>query len=127
MKQVFAFGPEEFHAYLLQTMSAHKCYHLSFHDDHQCFTVYFPSKGIFIDGHVVSSNGGTELCLSATSPICVISAEYEQRILADLFVQLHQTIHHPVLPEASLATRYSFRLKGFRFLKKGFTYRQLGA
>ncbi len=124
MKQVFAFGPGEFHAYLLQTMSTHECYGLSFHnDDHQRFTINYPSKGIVINCHVVSGNGSTELYLSATSPICVISAEYEQRILADLLFQINNAIHHPALPEASLAQLYSFRLKGFRFLKKAFSHR----
>jgi hypothetical protein len=119
MKQVFDFSPEQFHAYLLQTVSAHECYRLSFHnDDHQRFTLNCPSKGILVDGHVVSSNAGTELYLSATSPICVISAEYEQRILADLLIQLHQTIHNPARPRTSFAQRHVFWLKGLRFHKK---------
>ncbi len=123
MKQVFAFGSEQFHAYLLQTIFADKCYRLSLHNnDHQRFTVYCPSKGIVIDCHAVSGSGSTELYLSATSPICVISAEYEQRMLADLLLQINNTIHHPA-PVSSLARRHSFRLKGFRFLKKAFSHR----
>lgn len=117
MKKVFDFSHVQFHAFLLQTVSAHECYRLSFHnnDDHQHFTVNCPSKGIVIDCHVVSYNDTTELYLSASSPICVISAEFEQRILADLLAQLQQTILHPALPGTSFAQRHSFRLKGFRF------------
>ena len=123
MKQVFNFSPEQFHAYLLQTVSAHESYRLSFHNnDHQRFTVHCPSKGIVIDGHVVSCDGSTELYLSATSPICVISAGYEQRMLADLLLQINKTIHHPAHPETSFARRHAFGLKGFRFLKKAFSH-----
>jgi hypothetical protein len=119
MKQVFNFSPEQFHAYLLQTVSANESYRLSFHiNDHQRFTVHCPSKGIVIDGNVVSSDGNTELYLSATSPICVISAGYEQRMLADLLLQINKTIHHPALPGTSLAQHHATRLKVFGFLRK---------
>jgi hypothetical protein len=115
MKQVFDFSPEQFYAHLQQTMSAHKCYRLSFHnDDNQQFTIRFPSKGMFIDGHVVSGIGTTELYLSATSPICVISAEHEQSILTDLVSRLHSTIHQPVPQRTSPARRrYSFKLRSY--------------
>jgi hypothetical protein len=119
MKQVFDFSLEQFHAYLLQTMAAHKCYQFSSQmDDHQYFTIKCPSRGIVIDGNLVPGDGNTELYLSATSPFCVLSAEHEQRILADLLVQLDDSIHHPSSPSTPFAPRHSFRLKGFRFLKK---------
>jgi hypothetical protein len=115
MKQVFDFSSEQFHAHLQQTMSLHKCYRLSFHhDDHQRFTIRFPSKGIVIDCHVVSGIGTTELYLSATSPICVITAEHEQSILSDLLSRLYTTIHQPVPQRTSPAPRrYSFKLRTY--------------
>jgi hypothetical protein len=120
MKQVFDFPLEQFHAYLLQTIAAHKCYRLSFqNDDHQRFTVRCPSKGIVIDCHVAPGNGNTELYLSATSPICVISAEHERQILADLLVQLDDSIHHPPRQRTPFAQRHLFGLKGFRLLPAG--------
>jgi hypothetical protein len=124
MKKVFDLSPEQFHGHLLQTIAAHKCYRLSLQNSgHQRFTVQCPSKGIVIDGHVVPTDGTTELYLSATSPFCVISAEHEQRILADLLVELDDSIHHPAHPTTTIAQRFSFRLKGFRFLKKVFADR----
>jgi hypothetical protein len=114
MKQVFDFSPEKFHAHLQQTMSVHKCYCLSFHnDDHQRFTIRFPSKGMVIDGHVVPGIGTTELYLSATSPICVISAEHEQSILTDLLSRLHTTIHQPAPQQTSPIRHHSFRLRSY--------------
>jgi hypothetical protein len=124
MKKVFDFSPEQFHGHLVQTIAAQKCYRLSFQNsDHQRFTVHCASKGIFIDGHVVPTNGTTELYLSATSPISVISAQHEQQILADLLVQLDDSIHLPTHSGTTIAQRFSFRLKGFRFLKKAFADR----
>ena len=111
MKQVFDLSAEEFHAHLLQTVSAHKQYKISFQNtDHQRFTIFYPAKAIVIDGHAVSNDGTTELCLSATSPICVISTAYEQQLLADLLVQLQNTIHSPVRPATVLVPRYSLSL-----------------
>jgi hypothetical protein len=125
MNKVFDISPEQFYGHLLQTIAAQKCYRLSFQNsDHQHFTFHCPSKGIFIDCHVVSgngTNGTTELNLSATSPICVISPRHEQQILADLLVQLDDSIHHPAHPTTTIARHFSFRLKGFRFLKKVFS------
>ena len=119
MKQVFALSPEQFHVYLQQTISAHKHYRISFQkSDFQNFTLYSSSKAIVIDCHVVASDGSTELYLSATSPICVISRAHEQRLLADLLIQINQTIHHPPRPRNASALRHSSLLRGFRFLRK---------
>jgi hypothetical protein len=124
MKQVFDFNLEQFHALLLQTIAVRKYYRLSFQNaDRERFTVNYPSKGIVIYCRTASGNGCTELYLSATSPFCVISAAYEQRLLADLLIQINQTIHHPGRPKTAFALRYASRLKGFRFLKKLFAYR----
>lgn len=126
MKQVFNFNLEQFHAHLLQTISLRKYYHLSFQNaDHEVFTVNYPSKGIVIYCRTASSNGSTELYLNATSPFCVISAAYEQRLLADLLIQINQTIAHPVRPKTAFALRYAPRLKGFRFLKKLFANKKM--
>ena len=117
MKQVFDLSPEQFHAHLLQTISTHKQYKLSFQNsDHQRFTVHYPAKAIVIDGYAVSNNGSTELYLSATSPLCVISAAYEQQLLADLLIQFHNTIHSPVRPAPVFVPRYSLRLNHLRAL-----------
>jgi hypothetical protein len=124
MKQVFDFNLEQFHAHLLQTISDHAYYRLSFQNaDRELFTINYPSKGIVIYCRTASSNGSTELYLTATSPICVISAAYEERLLADLLIQINQTIQHPGRPKTAFALRYASRLKGFRFLKKLFSYR----
>ena len=124
MKQVFDFNLEQFHAHLLQTTSLRKYYHLSFQNaDRERFTINYPSKGIVIYCRTASYNGSTELYLSATSPFCVISAAYEQRLLADLLIQIKQTIHHPGRPKTAFSLRYASRRKGFRFLKKLFSYR----
>ena len=117
MKQVFDLTPEQFHARLLQTASAHKQYQLSFQNyDHQRFTIWYSAKAIVIDGDVVSSDGGTELHLSATSPLCVISAAYEQQLLADLLIQFRNLIHSPVRPATVFVPRYSLRLSRLRAL-----------
>ena len=124
MKKVFDLSPEQFHGHLLQTIAAQNGYRISFQNsDHQHFTVHCATKGIFIDGHVVPTNGTTELYLSATSPICVISAQHEQQILADLLLQLDDSIYLPGHSATTVAQHFSFRLKGFRFLKKVFADR----
>src|SRR5271168_2892284 len=106
MKQVFDFNLEQFHAHLRQTISVHKCYRLSFQNaDRERFTINYSSKGIVIYCQTTSSSGSTELYLNAISPIWVISAAYEQRLLADRLLQINQTIHHPGRPIPVAGTR----------------------
>ena len=113
MKQVFEFSAEQFHFYLLQTVSANKSYRFSSEntDRNRC-TIYCPEKAIVIDCHIVPCNdGGTECYLSATSPFCVISAAHEQTVLTDLLSRLYSIIHQPVQDQASPTPRFSLRLK----------------
>jgi hypothetical protein len=93
MKQTFDLNAEQFHFYLLQTVSANKSYRISLEnfDRNRC-TLYCPEKAIVIDCHIVPGNGSTECYLSATSPFCVISAAHEQSILTDLLSRLHTSI-----------------------------------
>jgi hypothetical protein len=112
MKQTFDFSPEQFHFYLLQTVSTNKSYRLSFEitDRNKC-TIFCPEKAIVIDCHIVPCNGSTECYLSATSPFCVISESHEQSILSDLLSRLHSTIHQPARQQTSPARRFTLRLK----------------
>jgi hypothetical protein len=89
MKQEFSLSIEQFHAHLQQAISSLKCYRLVIENaDRRRFAIYYPSKAIVIEGTLAPVDNGTELNLAATSPFCVISAEYEQRILSALFIQL---------------------------------------
>jgi hypothetical protein len=93
MKQEFSLGLEQFHAHLQRVISSLKCYRLVVENtDRHRFTIYYPSKAIVIEGTLASVKNGTELNLTATSPFCVISAEYEQRILNVLLIQLRDTL-----------------------------------
>ena len=93
MKQEFSLSLEQFHAHLQQVISSLKCYRLVVENaDRRRFTIYYPSKAIVIEGTLVPVDNGTELNLTATSPFCVISAEYEQRILNALLMQLRDTM-----------------------------------
>ncbi len=89
MKQEFSLNLEQFHAHLLQAISSLTCYRLVVEKaDRHRFTIYYPSKAIVIEGTLAPVDNGTELNLTATSGFCVISAEYEQRILNTLLTQL---------------------------------------
>jgi hypothetical protein len=89
MKQEFSLSHERFHAHLQHAISSLKCYRLVVGNaDRHRFTIYYPSKAIIIEGTLAPVNNGTELILTATSPFCVISAEYEQRLLNALLIQL---------------------------------------
>jgi hypothetical protein len=89
MKQVFSLSLEQFHAHLQHAISSLECYRLVVENaDRHRFTIFYPSKGIVINGTLAPGHDGTELNLTATSPFCVISAEYEQRILNALLIKL---------------------------------------
>jgi hypothetical protein len=89
MKQEFSLSLERFHARLQHAISSLECYRLVVENaDRHRFTIYYPSKAIVIEGTLAQVDNGTELNLTATSPFCVITAEYEQRILNALLIQL---------------------------------------
>ena len=96
MTYVYALDVAQFLAKLKQTVLVSDCYHLQCAASNvKLFSIHIPSKAVVVSGRITAVSNGTELSIRAASPICVISTDFEQKILTKLLSDLEKSLQQP--------------------------------
>ncbi len=95
MKYLLPLSIDQFQSYLRQMVSVYNCYQLQYNSpENDQFKLFYRSKAIFIEGNIVPCEAGSEMTLRATSPICVISTRFEEKLVSSFAFELQSVCQY---------------------------------